>query len=433
MRPGRRNPPPDGLSRAPRGGYLGRVIRTGFFAALLAPLCLLQAQVKLGCEVLAAEGFKPLRGKRVALLTNHTGVDARGRSTLDTLRAAPGVKLVALLAPEHGLTGSLPAGKEFPNGTDARTGLPVFSLYGPGPTRKPTPAMLKGIDVVVYDLQDIGVRSYTYISTLGQAMEACGAAGVEFVVLDRPNPLGGRRVEGPMVTDAYRTFVSRWDIPYVYGLTCGELARMINGERWITNRCRLTVVPMTGWKRTMTWRNTGLPFVPTSPNVRTPEAAFYLVATGILGELGGVSLGLGTDSPFQCIAAPWLNGDALARQLATYPLRGVRFTPVEFTPGRGAYQNQLVRGVRFRLTDPAHAPLVAINFYALDAVKRVGKRDLFAEAVKAGKNFSMFDKVNGTDATRKALQAGQSAAEIVASWKPGEEAFRRRREKYLLY
>ena len=232
---------------------------------LLAPLWLLQAQVKLGCEVLAERGFKELRGKRVALITNHTGLDRHGRSTIEALRRAPGVKLVALMAPEHGLTGALPAGKEFPNGTDARTGLPVLSLYGPGPTRKPTPAMLKDIDVVVYDVQDIGVRSYTYISTMGQAMEACGAAGVAFLVLDRPNPLGGRRVEGPMVTDAYRTFVSRWNIPYAYGLTFGELARMINGEGWIKQPCRLTVVPMRGWKRSMVWRDTDLPWVPSSP------------------------------------------------------------------------------------------------------------------------------------------------------------------------
>lgn len=409
------------------------MIRIILAAAVLAPFWWLQAQVKLGCEVLAERGFSGLRGKRVALLTNHTGVDRQGRSTIAALRAAPGVKLVALMAPEHGLTGALPAGKEFPNGTDVHTGLPVFSLYGPGPTRKPTPAMLKGIDAVVYDLQDIGVRSYTYISTMGQAMEACGAAGVEFVVLDRPNPLGGRRVEGPMVTDAYRTFVSRWNIPYVYGLTCGELARMINGERWITNRCKLTVVPLAGWTRSMTWRNTGVPFVATSPNVRNPETALYLVATGVLGELGGVSLGLGTDSPFQCVAAPWLNGERLARQFASYKLAGVRFTPVEFTPSRGAYQGQLVKGVRFRFTDPVNAPLVALNFYALDAVKQVSKRDLFAEAAKAGKSFAMFDKVNGTDATRKALQAGRSAAAIVASWKTGEEAFRQKRAKYLLY
>jgi uncharacterized protein YbbC (DUF1343 family) len=337
------------------------------------------------------------------------------------------------MAPEHGLSGEILAGKEFLDATDPRTGLKVFSLYGPGPTRKPTPAMLKGIDAVVYDIQDIGVRSYTYISTMGQAMEACGAAGVEFVVLDRPNPLGGRRVEGPMVTDAYRSFVSRWNIPYAYGMTCGELARMINGERWITNRCQLTVIAMSGWKRSMTWTDTGLPFVATSPNVRTPEAAMYLVATGVLGELGGVSLGLGTSAPFACVAAPWLNGDKLAQQFASYKLPGVRFTAAEFTPARGAYQGQLVKGVRIRFTDPVNAPLVALNFYALDAVKTVGKRDLFAEAVKAGKSFSMFDKVNGTDATRKALQAGRSARMLVAAWKPGEDAFRLRRERYLLY
>lgn len=408
-------------------------MRLRILATLLAPLWLLQAQVKLGCEGLAARGFKELRGKRVVLITNHTGVDSRGRSTIDALRRAPGVKLVALMAPEHGLSGEILAGKEFPDATDSRTGLKVFSLYGPGPTRKPTPAMLKGIDAVVYDIQDIGVRSYTYISTMGQAMEACGATGVEFVVLDRPNPLGGRRVEGPMVTDAYRSFVSRWNIPYAYGMTCGELARMINGERWITNRCQLTVIAMAGWKRSMTWKDTGLPFVATSPNVKTPEAALYLVATGVLGELGGVSLGLGTSAPFQCVAAPWLNGEMLAQQFASYSLPGIRFSSVEFTPARGAYKDQLVKGVRIRFTDPVHAPLVALNFYALDAVKAVSKRDLFAEAVKAGKSFAMFDKVNGTDATRKALQAGRSARNIVTAWKSGEDAFRKRRERYLLY
>lgn len=383
--------------------------------------------------MLARYGFRELAGKRVGLITNPTGVNRRGQSSVDLLRSAPGVKLVALFAPEHGLRGELAAGKEFPDATDPRTGLPVFSLYGPGPTRKPTRSMLRGIDVLVYDVQDIGVRSYTYISTLGLAMEACGEAGVEFVVLDRPNPLGGRRVEGPMLDPRFRSFVGRWEIPYVYGLTCGELARMINGERWITNRCRLTVVAMQGWERSMTWGGTGLPWVPTSPNVQRAETALYLVATGLLGEIGGVSIGIGADMPFQCVAAPWLKADRTAEHLNALRLPGLQFLPVSYTPARGGFKGQAVRGARIRFTQPDRAPLVAINFYALEAVRRLAQRDLFAEAVKRGQSFAMFDKVNGTDATRTALQQGTAARQIVGSWKAGEEAFRRKRESYLLY
>jgi len=407
-------------------------LRLGCFALLLAAGSA-RAQVRPGCEVLAAGGFKELRGKRVALITNQTGVDSRGRSTVGRLRAAPGVDLVALFAPEHGFDGTLPAGKEFGNTRDARTGLPVFSLYGPGPTRQPTPAMLKGIDAVVYDLQDTGCRSYTFISTMGQTMAACGAAGVEFVVLDRPNPLGGVRVEGPMLEDKFRSFVGRWNVPYVYGLTCGELARMINGEGWITNRCRLTVVPMQGWRRSMAWGDTGLSWVATSPNVPNGDSPLYLTATGLLGEIGTVSVGLGSTLPFQCVAAPWLEAGKTCRLLTRFRLAGVKFTPVSFIPARGAFRDQRVSGARIRFTDPARAPLMAINFYAYDAARLLGRRDLFAEAVRQGRSFAMFDKVNGTDAVRKALQAGHSAASIVASWKPGEDSFRRRREKYLLY
>lgn len=213
-----------------------------FVLAWLSALALAASppRVRPGCEVLAEGGFRELQGKRVGLIANQTSVDAGGVPTWQRLRRAPGVQLVALFAPEHGLAGDIPAGKEFTNATHAPTGLPVYSLYGPGPTRKPTPAMLRGLDVLVYDLQDTGLRAYTYISTLGLAMEACGAAGVEFVVLDRPNPLGGVRVEGPGVAPAFRSFVGQWNIPVVYGLTPGELARMINGEGWINPRCRLS-------------------------------------------------------------------------------------------------------------------------------------------------------------------------------------------------
>jgi uncharacterized protein YbbC (DUF1343 family) len=389
------------------------------------------AEVKLGNEVLARSGFKALKGKRVGLITNPSGVNRKLDTTIEVLRAAPGVKLVALFGPEHGVYGDVPAGDKVPSRIDERTGLPAHSLYGA--THRPTREMLQGLDALVYDLQDTGCRSYTFVSTMGVAMDACGEFGVEFVVLDRPNPLGGNRIEGPMVENKFRSFVSKWDVPYVYGLTCGELALMINGEGWITNRCKLTVVPLNGWRRSMVWRDTGLPWVPTSPHVPHGESALYQVATGMLGEIGGVSTGIGYTLPFECIAAPGIEPHKLAAALNGYGLPGAKFQPIVYQPYYFSFSNQVIAGVQLYFSDPARAPLTAINFYALEALKKVADRDLFDEAVKRKKSFSMFDKVNGTDATRKALQAGTPAAEIVASWKPDEEAFLKQRKKYLLY
>ena len=398
----------------------------GAFIFLLGPR--VQAQVRLGNEVLATNHFKPLLGKRVGLITNPSGVNRNLQTTIDILRRAPGVKLVALFGAEHGIRGDVGAGQAVTNSVDARTGLPVFSLYGK--SRKPTRAMLTGLDALVYDIQDTGCRAYTFISTMGIAMEACAEAGIEFIVLDRPNPLGGERVEGPLLNPRFRSFVGRWNVPYVYGLTCGELARMINGERWIAQRCKLTVIPMANWKRSMVWRDTGLTWVPTSPHVPMGDSPMFQVATGMLGEIGGVNIAMHTTAPFQCVAAPWLAADKFCGVLNGYRLPGVRFDPVAYKSASGA--NRLL-GAQIKFTEPHRAPLTAINFYALEAVKQLSGRDLFADAVREGRNFTMFDKVNGTDATRRDLQAHRSAANIVKSWKPGEEVFRLLRKKYLLY
>ncbi len=408
------------------------VVTLAFAAGLMVSGCVNAAPVKLGNEVLAQSGFKVLRGKRVGLITNPSGVNRNLESTIEVLRRAPGVQLVALFAPEHGVYGDVPAGDRVETRTDARTGLPVHSLY---PKHKPTPAMLQGLDAVVYDLQDTGCRSYTYITTMGMAMEACGEAGIEFIVLDRPNPLGGVRIEGLLVEDKFRSAVSKWDVTYVYGMTCGELARMINGEGWIQKPCKLTVVPLKGWKRTMTWRDTGLPWVPTSPHVPHGESPLFQVATGMIGELGGkaVSTGIGYTLPFQCIAAPGVDMHRLAEALNAYRLPGVRFQPITFKPYYFGLEKEILGGVQIFFTDPAHAPLTAINFYGLEALKKVAGRDVFQEAVTSNRGFNMFDKVNGTDATRKALQEGKTAAEIAASWQPIEDAFRKRRQRYLLY
>jgi uncharacterized protein YbbC (DUF1343 family) len=388
-------------------------------------------RVKLGNEVLAEHGFAELAGKRVGLITNPSGVNRRFESTIDVLRAARGVNLVALFGPEHGIYGDVPAGLKVEGQVDARTGLPVHSLYGA--THRPTPAMLEGLDALVYDLQDTGCRSYTFVSTMGDAMDACGEAGIEFIVLDRPNPLGGVRVEGPLVeNEKFRSGVSRWDVPYVYGLTCGELARMLNDRGWIKHRCKLTVVPLRGWKRTMIWENTGLPWVPTSPHVPHAQSPLFQVATGMLGETGAVSIGVGYTLPFQCVAAPNVNPHALAEKLNGYRLPGVHFQPVTYAPSYATFKGESVGGVQLYFTDPAHAPLTAINYYALEALQQVAGRDVFAEA-KAGQRTAMFDKVNGSDAPRLAFQSGATAADIVAAWKTGEEKFRREREPYLLY
>ncbi len=403
------------------------LLATGLAAARAAA-----PAVQLGNEVLAADGFKALAGKRVGLITNPSGVNRELVSTIDVLRAAPGVKLVALFGPEHGIYGDVPAGDKVESRTDTRTGLPVHSLYGA--TRKPTPQMLEGLDVLVYDLQDTGARSYTFISTMGLAMEACGAAGVEFMVLDRPNPLGGERIEGPLVEqEALRSFVSQWDVPYVYGMTCGEVARMINGHGWIKTPCKLTVIPLRGWRRDMLWRDTGLPCVPASPHIPHGESPLFQVATGMLGEIGNVNVGVGYPLPFQCIGLPKVDPRALAAKLNAYGLPGVVFRPLTYKPYYATYKDEIIGGVQLHFTDARRAPLTAINYYALEALKAVADRDVFAEAMKAGKKFDMFDKVNGTDATRRALQAGKSAAEIVAGWKAGEEKFRAERKAYLLY
>jgi uncharacterized protein YbbC (DUF1343 family) len=382
----------------------------------------------LGSEVLAADGFRQLKGKRVGLLTNPSGVNRQGRSTIDLLARAPGVRLVALFAAEHGLYGDVPAGKEYSNHVHQATGLPVYSLYGPGPVRQPTPIMLKDIDILVYDLQDVGCRSYTFISTMGLAMESCAKAGVEFMVLDRPNPMGGLRVEGPMLNPRLKSLVGQWEIPYVYGLTSGELATLINRSKWIKPDCRLTVVKMRGWRRDMTWRDTGLKWVPTSPNIPRGDSPLYYAATGLLGSVGGVNIGFDLKMPFECVTAPWLNGPTLSQRMKRYGLKGVEFVPFSQTTPKYTQQ-----GVRLVFRDPARAPVVALNFYLMEVVRRDFGHDLFAEAVKEGRNFTMLDKVAGTEYVRIGLQKGHSAESIVKSWRAGEERFRQKRQPCLLY
>ncbi len=393
----------------------------------------LQARVELGSDMLELLKFEPLRGKRVGLLTNPSGINSRGVSTIQLLHRAPEVNLVALFGAEHGLDGKASAGKEVRDGTDPVTGLPAFSLYGPGPIRKPTEAMLRHIDILVYDLQDTGARSYTFISSMGMAMNACGKAGVEFMVLDRPNPLGGIRVEGPLFNPRFRSMVGQWPIPYVYGMTCGELARLINKEGMIEHPCVLYIVPMRGWKRDMVWRDTGLNWKPTSPLVPHAHSPLFQVAMGMVGEIGGLDLGFGTQMPFELFGSAWLDANKVSRYLNALKLPGLNFRAIKTTIARGRYKGKVVPAVKVDFIDPVRAPLTPVNLYVIEAMRKEQGKDMIRIQNEAGKKWGLFDKVNGTDATRLDLQVGRSVDNIVKSWRHGLEKFRSKRLPYLIY
>lgn len=383
-----------------------------------------------GIDVLAQSGCAALRGRRIGLVTNQTGIARDGRSTIDVLAAAPGVRLIALFGPEHGVRGVALAGAKVRSGRDARTGLPVYSLYGS--TRKPTRAMLRGIDTLVFDIQDIGSRSYTYIATLGKCMEACAQTGISFVVLDRPNPIGGNRIEGNITESRFRSFVSPYPIPYCHGLTVGELTRMINGRGWLPGRrrCRLSVVPMFGYRRAMRWADTGLPWIRTSPNIPYADSPYFYAATGIMGESSALSIGVGTPVPFQLAGAPGPNARALAGELNRRRLPGVAFRAVMWRPAKGAHANRACQGVQIHLSDPDLAPLSRLNFELMDAVRRVAPGTRFFGVSKKNR---MFDLVCGTDRVRRMFAAGNSASQIWAAWNAGGAAFRIQRRPYLLY
>jgi uncharacterized protein YbbC (DUF1343 family) len=268
---------------------------------------------RLGIDVLAADRFAALRGLRVGMITNQTGVNGNGTLSRVALQRAIGRRLVSLFGPEHGMDTRVRAGERVANSRDSATGLPVWSLYGA--TRMPTPEMVAGLDALVFDIQDIGVRSYTYISTMALAMEAAGAAGKRFFVLDRPNPLSGARVQGPPLEPRWQSFVSQVPVPYVHGLTIGEMARMMTAEGWIATPPRLDVIGMQGWRRSMDWGDTGLSWVATSPNIPNAMSPFYCAVTGLLGELRGVDIGINTPQAFKVAAAEGVDGARLAADL----------------------------------------------------------------------------------------------------------------------
>ena len=414
-----------------------------FFAASVLAIAMTaenvsaSAPVMPGVEVLKEIGFEGLVGKRVGLVTNPSGVDRELTSTIDILYNAPGVKLVALYGPEHGVRGDVYAGDKVNDAVDEATGLPVYSLYGA--TRQPTAEMLKGIDVMVYDIQDVGVRSYTFISTLGLVMRTCAELGIEVMVLDRPNPLGGNKIEGCYVEGPFYSFVSQYKIPYVYGLTVGEVAQMINEEGLNRGqkgdlaplKCKLTVVPMKGWKRDMLFEDTRLPWVLPSPNIPYKDSAIHYASSGICGELYGfLNIGVGYTLPFQTFAAPWMDAVRLKNQLDSYDIPGVAFRTIWYKPLSGSLKGQLVQGVQYFFTDYEAARITEIQFHVMQAVAEIYPDKRAFEVISG---YGLFDKVCGTDFIRTEISKRYLFDDIKEYWRKDETEFRALSQKYHLY
>ena len=417
-----------------------------FIACLVFPLLVVAQdtlglsagpKVKTGIEVLRSRGFEGLAGKRVGLVTNPSGVDSQLNSTIDILFEAPEVNLVALYGPEHGVRGNAYAGDKVADSRDSKTGLPVYSLYGA--TRKPTPQMLEGIDVIVYDIQDVGVRSYTFISTLGLVMEACAEKGIEVVVLDRPNPLGGNKIEGCYVEQPFNSFVSQYKIPYIYGLTVGELAVLVNDEGLNRGqkgnqppaKCKLTIVPMEGWTRDMLYEDTGLPWVLPSPNIPFKDSPMYYAASGVCGELYGfMNIGVGYTLPFQLFGALWLDPEKLKARLESYDLPGISFRTIWYKPYFGSLAGKHVKGLQFFFTDYEKARVTDTQFYVMQAVAELYPDKRAFEVVSG---VGLFDKVCGTDYVRKEFGKRYKVADIQGYWRKDEESFRALSQKYHIY
>ncbi len=361
-----------------------------------------------------------LKNKRLGLITNQTGVDSNLKSTIDILKEDSNFNLTALFAPEHGIGGDSVANENVNHSIDERTGLPVYSLYGK--TRQPTEEMLEKVDVLVFDIQDIGARTYTYISTLFLAMEAANKFGKEFLVLDRPNPLGGLNVEGPVIKDEYKSFIGLLSVPMVHGMTIGEIAQFIKGEYNMS--LKLTVVPMKSWSRNMCWDDTGLIWVPTSPHIPTVDAAFFYAATGTISS-ANLSNGVGYTLPFQLIGGEWVEPYKLADALNSKNLPGVKFQPYRFKPFYSTFKDKELKGVRLVLTDERVFQPVKISLEILASLEL-----LYPGVNKLPRDLN---QIWGVDYISTNVKEGKTADEIVKNWEEDLNKFKEKREKYLLY
>jgi len=373
--------------------------------------------VRLGIDLLAGQEFTELRGQRIGLITNHTGLDTLGMATADLLHVTSGVELVVLFGPEHGIRGALD--EHVPDGVDDATGLPVYSLYG---TRtRPTAEQLAGLDTLVFDIQDIGVRFYTYISTLLHCMEAAAESGLRFVVLDRPNPIGGLVTEGPIADADRLDFIACHPIPIRHGLTVGELARLFVAEKGLD--LDLQIVAIEGWQRGDLWDATGLTWINPSPNMRSLTQAFLYPGIGLL-EFTNVSVGRGTDTPFEVVGAPWIADRELAEHLNAQDLPGVRFVPIHFTPTARVHAGTRCGGINLIITQRDRFAPVTTGLTVAMALQT-----LFPDSWEPAR----YDRLLVNRAAFAAFREGTSVADLVASWQPDLAQFAERTAPHRIY
>ena len=373
-----------------------------------------------GDDIFISETWRELRGRTIGIVTNRSGVLSDGRTLVDAARLNPDITIKALFAPEHGLRGDRDAGTYVPSYTDPRSGLPVYSLYGA--TRHPSAEMLAGIDVLVFDIQDVGARPYTFVSTMAYVMESAKHYDKEIWVLDRPNPIGGLAVEGPVLEPAYKSFIGLYPIPERHGMTVGELSRLFNDHFGIG--ANLRVIKLRGWSREMFWADTALRWTPTSPNIPYAFTPIVYLATGLIDE-GGVNNGVGTDRPFEYAGGYGFAAVAFARMLNARGIPGAAFDPAQWVPQRGFWAGKTLGGTLIHVTDPTSFPSVRTAVEVLAAARAQGK---FRVASASG-----FDRDWGTNSVRQALLDGAAPDTIVASWEPALAAFRAVRARYLLY
>ncbi|MBM4215480.1 MAG: DUF1343 domain-containing protein [Gammaproteobacteria bacterium] len=400
------------------------VIAVSFFAlqsAVAAPV------VKLGVDVLLQSDsvyLSLVEGKRVGLITNQSGVDSALVPTVDRLARDSRVSLVRLFGPEHGIRGEVPAGEKVADDRDPQTGVRVVSLYGKD--RKPSKAALEGVDILMFDIQDVGSRTYTYISTLGEAMRACAETQTPLVVLDRPNPLSGTHFEGPMIEDRFRSFIGWGPIPVTHGMTLGEAARFFNDQLKIG--CTLHVVPMRGWKRSMIWDDTGLSWTITSPHIPSVTQAYLYATTGMVSAtFQGVSDGVGSTMPFEVIGAEFIDASNLERTLQVLNLPGVRFQAIYYKPFYGSFKDKPLRGVRLRLTDPRAYRPIRTSIAILTTLQAMYPEKLvFKDERPVGIHW-------GNNELRRQLEAGLGSDAIIDSWRSGNIEFEAARQRALIY
>lgn len=389
----------------------------------------LHGGVDLGVDVFVCEKYdQELKGKRVGLISNHTGVNKNLISTSTVLQSR-GVQLVALFSPEHGWKGSSYAGENTADGKAAQ--LPIYSLHGK--TRRPTDQMLKGIDVLIYDIQDIGVRSYTYATTLFYIMEEAAKRKIPVWVLDRPNPINGLIVDGGMLEKQWRSFIGYVNVPYCHGMTIGELAQFFNGEYKIG--CQLRVVPMKGWKRTMSFKETGLTWIPTSPHIPEADTPLFYASTGILGELEIVNIGVGYTLPFKVVGAPWIDGELFAEKLNAQKLKGVRFVPFHYRPFYGSLKGKECQGVLIRVTDIRFYRPLSVQYLLMGILKSLYPKQVQGslDQVKGNKK-KLFCNANGNEEIYRLLLSERYVAwKMIAYQQDEREQFKTHREKYLIY